>query len=786
VSKQILNNGEEALSIRTKINENFTEVYNHVENVDSKHSSSDIVNDSGVTGTNVDNALDTLKAVVDAITTGDSNATIGVYDMIASGSDTITATYTDLTYFDGLKVLLSTDGTNTSLNPTLNINSLGAKPIKIVSLEGALINPPIGSMPPEAILKYDGTNFILLNKRTTSINEVNEGLDNTGSNSNNTALTTLLTTISTSDVNIYFPAGVYLWDSDITIPSNFNLVFERGAYFKGSAGTETITLNCNLDAGLWQIFDNILVDGIPLFQKVYPQWFGSVSGDSYNAITGAIAALKNFGGGILEIPKKGSAYEVSNDLLVDFGDITIIINEDMTYTKTDFSVDETFKLWHIKGEFATPISNVKIIGNGCVLNGNGSNATNYTYDINEAVTFFHCCIFMKYVENFLIENVICDDGLVNSLEVASCRYGVIKNCKVKNSNYDNGMTISLSYTTVYDGENYDDINNIFIENCIAEDCVDLGFTSYQSSHVTFKDCIAYRCGNDGSAGQFNRGGGFSAEDAEKTGFKSFTKYLNCKAFDCTGRGFVFDTDYVYMDEKCMAVGTLNTTDVENSFRYGVAVSSQSKYNITVQGTFLNSAIGGIRYICSQGLFGENIVIKNVYIDTAEFGMYLKGIENIVVENCLVKNIHKTGDSDHNEDLSSDTQRFDKYHGIIIKNDDAVDYNQGGGTAVVKNCRTEGITNSGIQIYGFGKGYIDGCYTISTGLNSTAPFLYGIYFHTTTYGKLTNSESWAGTGTNYISAFKWNSACTNSKYDTNIYTDITTAIVDDSTNKNVAV
>lgn len=69
------------------------------------------------------------------------------------------------------------------------------------------------------------------------INVVNEGLDNTGANSNDTLLTSIINSIPTTGAIIYFPDGEYLFNQRIVLNSN--------CIIRGESSTNTI-FNFNL------------------------------------------------------------------------------------------------------------------------------------------------------------------------------------------------------------------------------------------------------------------------------------------------------------------------------------------------------------------------------------------------------------------------------------------------------------------------------------------------------------------------------------------------------------
>jgi hypothetical protein len=177
MAQQTINNGETGLNVRTKINSNFTEVYtagstsltrmnNHVGGTAERHNASDVVNNSAVTGARVNNALDTLKGTIDSAVLAAANANIGVFSVSASGTNTLTGTVSDLTYFGGLKINLTIANNNTGA-VTFNLNALGAKNLRKLDGTGTKValEPRDLLAGKVAQLEYDGTDFILINAK---------------------------------------------------------------------------------------------------------------------------------------------------------------------------------------------------------------------------------------------------------------------------------------------------------------------------------------------------------------------------------------------------------------------------------------------------------------------------------------------------------------------------------------------------------------------------------------------------------------------------------------------
>lgn len=86
----------------------------------------------------------------------------GGLSIVAAGTNTYTATLGISAYTIDKTYNVSFTNTNTTTSSTLNIDSLGA--IIILNKKGATLI--IGEIPDEAILRYDGTNFILLNSNS--------------------------------------------------------------------------------------------------------------------------------------------------------------------------------------------------------------------------------------------------------------------------------------------------------------------------------------------------------------------------------------------------------------------------------------------------------------------------------------------------------------------------------------------------------------------------------------------------------------------------------------------
>lgn len=104
---------------------------------------------------------------------GSSNATIGAYPITASGTDSYTGTFTDLSYFTGFFINLLATNTNTGA-ATFNLNGLGAKDIKVPTRQG-LRDARAGELVGQIQMVYDGTQFILTDMGATQgLSKIND------------------------------------------------------------------------------------------------------------------------------------------------------------------------------------------------------------------------------------------------------------------------------------------------------------------------------------------------------------------------------------------------------------------------------------------------------------------------------------------------------------------------------------------------------------------------------------------------------------------------------------
>lgn len=123
-----------------------------------------------------------------------------------------------------------------------------------------------------------------------------------------------LSTIGSTPVSLVIPAGQVNITANTTIPANVHLVVQRGGIFNIANGV-TLTIQGVLSAGPYQIFSGsgtaTLGSGSPTAHQVYPAWWYAGSGHWNAALSAAMAAVRNAGGGKIVLSQNitlGSQY----------------------------------------------------------------------------------------------------------------------------------------------------------------------------------------------------------------------------------------------------------------------------------------------------------------------------------------------------------------------------------------------------------------------------------------------------------------------------------------------
>jgi hypothetical protein len=116
-----------------------------------------------------------------------------------------------------------------------------------------------------------------------------------------------VTAIGSTAAILHVPAGTWPITDNLTIPANLTLRAERGANLSIATG-KTLTINCSLEAGMYQIFSctgtGKVVFAAGAVDKVFAEWFGAVGDnvhDDGNALAQAIGSLTS---GIVQLQGK--------------------------------------------------------------------------------------------------------------------------------------------------------------------------------------------------------------------------------------------------------------------------------------------------------------------------------------------------------------------------------------------------------------------------------------------------------------------------------------------------
>jgi hypothetical protein len=332
-----------------------------------------------------------------------------------------------------------------------------------------------------------------------------------------------------------------------------------------------------------------------------------------------------------------------------------------------------------------PIRNVTIRGNGAILDGNGSNMVDYIYSEsdNKYNTFF-----AWGVHNLIIEGVIFANGLVNCCNLIGCKDFKVYNCKFYGSIHDNGFQTASNPKGIglYNPNDIDSYTNGLIENCESFNNCDLGFTSFQSPHVIFKNCV-YNNGN--YATSYGRGGGFSAEVGTLTPrYDMEVIYENCKAYENVGYGYYIDMDGVEL-KNCKAEGTKHTKEADATQRYGNGITVlSSRKNIKITGDFKSNEKHGIRILSLQG---DDNSIKNVYIKANCNENGLCGLSGQGINYCELNGVYENN----------------KEHGIKIENIENYGLKKSKVILGVIKCINNGL--AGVYLSGHDEVYLEDVY-----------------------------------------------------------------------------
>jgi hypothetical protein len=358
--------------------------------------------------------------------------------------------------------------------------------------------------------------------------------------------------------------------------------------------------------------------------------------DAYDLITDALARCKLLGGGTVLLPKIGGVgYYISDTIVVDFDNCTILLDDNVTLTKTDPTAARGpdaasatgvsgvgITAFLFAGKLTGPaaqrsyIQRPRIIGLRKVqINGNGNNATTagaYTYVVGAAGT--HMPVVFNGTVNAEIRNIWAYNGLNGCIATAYSPGAIVEDVDVSLTQYDNGLTSfsNQEHILAYSETDQRTWSNQRWARIRAWDCANHGIDSYGSVGISLMDAQISNCGNDrasptdpsGPAGglgvewdgvNFDRDYRFRAENVIVTGSTGFAFRTNC-------RGTVFS--------KCKAINTkapVNYTDstpgiwgsavflqtYARSCDIDVEIEGADNYGVRLQGSNASVFVGSI-------------------------------------------------------------------------------------------------------------------------------------------------------------------------------------------------
>lgn len=260
----------------------------------------------------------------------------------------------------------------------------------------------------------------------------------------------------------------------------------------------------------------------PVFSPLAPRTVEQVEAlpgvDCLAAVNDAIASLQARGGGTLHMPFIGGVgYHVSNRIYIDSSNITILLEDNLTYTGT---VGITAVI-HFTGAIspARYIENPALIAPKRVrIDANGRNLIDYVHPTPGQPGAMHGVLF-QFCKNIYLENIYVYNGASGGITTSFCLGGRLVNPEASDSMYDNGVYIYNN------GEHYglptdstpERWANIEVLNPRAWNCANHGLGIYGAINTTWINPKVWNCGNnllngpDGNPRAAGPAGGFGIE-----------------------------------------------------------------------------------------------------------------------------------------------------------------------------------------------------------------------------------------------------------------------------------
>lgn len=339
--------------------------------------------------------------------------------------------------------------------------------------------------------------------------------------------------------------------------------------------------------------------------------------DYYPALTRAVTAIRT---GLtksrtLLIPKTDTFWPVSQQVLFNVSDFILLLHGNVKLTSTARQKTLVFA-YDLLEQPAQMLTNVSVYGNGSYVNGNGS-AMTFTYTHGDGSSNDSSVRF-NYVRGVYVENIVADNGPIDSFSLRQCQKWAVVNCEFTNSKEDNGFSATTNFSTY----SYGDWNTYgygWVVNCTGHDNKDLGMTAYDCAGVKFIGCRS-----------FENGGGYSYEDDFSSPNSKLYEglYSDCVAYNNTERGFYVDASGVTIDDTCRSYGNSYAgVDTDNLFGHGVLISTAN--NIYVGGDHRGNQKAGLA-IYNGVTMPMDITVNGIYNSNGWHGIHARGVSQLKI------------------------------------------------------------------------------------------------------------------------------------------------------------
>lgn len=280
--------------------------------------------------------------------------------------------------------------------------------------------------------------------------------------------------------------------------------------------------------------------------------------DALTLIQAAVAKVKAMGGGTVFLPYiGGGGYRISDTIVVDFDDCTILLDDDVTLTKTDATAlvgpnapyetgvnGVAIAAFYFAGVLRGPgaksyIKRPRLIGLRRVkIDGNARNVTNFTYALG-AAGGHHAIVFSGTIDAEC-RNVYAYNGLVGGITQVYGGNALFVQCDASNIAYDNGIDTqyNLEHIATFSDDDPTTWNNARIIRCRAWACANHGIGIFGAVGVYIENPKVWNCGNNTGTAVSGPAGGIHAEhDGTNTARNYRFRAVDCEINNTYGFGF---------------------------------------------------------------------------------------------------------------------------------------------------------------------------------------------------------------------------------------------------------